>query len=202
MLKMLQSKWVATAVGIVSYLVTTGFMLLPARWMPSMPTAAASVAAQPRLLPSWEFRNPEFEQMLAEIREEKEALRIKAQQLQELEARLAAERQEILAVTQAVYQLRAEMDRAFVRVVEEEAANLKRLAKLYSTMPPDSASRILKELSDDQIVRVMAFMKESEGALLLEALSKEPGAQPKRAAAISERLRTLVRNPNPASPSP
>ena len=53
-------------------------------------------------------------------------------------------------------------------------------------------------MEDDQIVKFMVFMKEGETAPLLESFAKLGPAEAKRAAAISERLRTAIfRNPAP-----
>ena len=78
------------------------------------------------------------------------------------------------------------------RVKEEEAPNLKKLARLYSTMSIEGASAILRELDDAVVVKVMSFMKEDQSAPLLEAMAREGETQAKRAANIAEALRKTV----------
>ena len=122
--------------------------------------------------PSWKFENPELNQLMAELKDEREALRVRAGQLDELQARLGTERQEICVVTQTVYRLRKELDATVSRVADEEAVNLKKLAKIYATMSPVGAARILKEMDDAQIVTILALMKEAESAPILEGFGQ------------------------------
>jgi flagellar motility protein MotE (MotC chaperone) len=131
-------------------------------------------------------------QLVSELKNEREALRVRASQLDELEARLHAERKEIYAVTQAVYQLRADLDTVVTRVSEEEAVNLKKLAKVYTTMSPEGAARILKEMDDDQVVKILALMRGSEPAPILENFGQGTKEDARRAATISNRLRLVL----------
>ena len=140
----------------------------------------------------WERHDPEVDQLLKEIKDEKAALEKRSTELRELEKRLAAERAEINQVTQRVAQLQFEFDQNLVRVKEEEIPNLKKLAKMYTAMSPEGASAIMRELDDLVVVKVMSFMKEDQSAPLLEAMASESEAQAKRAASIAEALRTTT----------
>jgi flagellar motility protein MotE (MotC chaperone) len=153
--------------------------------------------------PSWEFFNPEVERLVKELAQEKKALALREQQLNELATRLEAERAEITTVTQAVHRLQQEFDRGVLRIREEETANLKKLAKVYATMTPEGAVTILRQMEDEQIVKFMVFMKDGETAPLLENFARQGEAEAKRAAAIMERLRTATyRNAPPKTPNP
>ena len=103
MTRILQSSWFAVLIGGVLYLATTVLVLNPAKFAGSQPTESANRSADDD--PSWRFRNPEFNQWVAQIKEEKDSLAAREQHLAELQNRLAAERQEILTVTQTVAQL-------------------------------------------------------------------------------------------------
>jgi hypothetical protein len=59
-------------------------------------------------------------------------------------------------------------------------------------MTPEGAALIMKQMEDDQIVKFMVFMKDGETAPLLESFAKLGDTEAKRAAAISERLRTAI----------
>jgi flagellar motility protein MotE (MotC chaperone) len=201
MTQLLQSKWVAVAAGLMAYGLTTALTLHPARQLAKV---AQSLEAKQGALafkdgPSWTFHNPELEQLMSEVKTEREALRLRSSQLDELQARLDAERQEICTVTQTVSRLRAELDSTMIRVTQEESVNLKKLAKVYATMTPEGASRILKEMDDEQMVKILALMKESETAPILEGLGLGSQSDAKRAATISNRLRLALVEP-PASP--
>jgi flagellar motility protein MotE (MotC chaperone) len=137
--------------------------------------------------------------ILAEIKEEREALQKRASQLDDLQARLNAERQEIGVVTQTVYRLRAELDETVTRVKQEESANLKKLAKVYASMSPEGAGRILRVMDDAQIVKILALMKETETAPIIENLGQGSEANAKRAALISNKLRLTLLDPSTKS---
>ncbi len=204
MMTFLQSKWAALAVGVVGYALTTWLCLQPKKQLARAIDAvrarqAATASAEGG--PSWTFHNPEMVRLLAEIKEERENLRKRATQLDELEARLNAEHQEICVVTQTVNRLRSELDETVTRVTQEESVNLKKLAKVYATMTPEGAGRILKEMDDSQIVKILMLMKESETAPIIENLGQGGQADAKRAAMISNRLRlTLLESKKTPTP--
>jgi flagellar motility protein MotE (MotC chaperone) len=187
---LLKSNWVLALLGTGLYVVVTALAFNPGTLTPHARTAATVNHDAPR--PSWEFSNPEMARLLTELQKEKESLGSRAKQLDELAARLAAERAEINVVTQAVHQMQMDFDRNLLRVVAEEQANLKRLAKTYAIMTPEGAAKIFKEMDDAQLVKIMAFMKEKETAIILEAMAQLGEAEVKRVALISERLRTLL----------
>lgn len=196
MMQFLQSKWMAVAAGVLTYAATTWFCMRPQQ---QIKHAAAILRARQGAQiakipdgPSWTFQNPEMTQLLAEIKNEREALRVRASQLDDLETRLQAERKEIYAVTQAVYQVRADLDKVVTRVSEEEAVNLKKLAKVYTTMSPEGAARILKEMDDDQVVKILTLMRGAEPAPILENLGQGSKEDARRAAMLSNRLRLVL----------
>ena len=194
---LLQSGWFRGITGCVLYLGVTGFLLRPANLLNG--THPATVAARSNeKSPSWEFSNPELDRLTTELKKEKEALGTKEQQLNELAARLEAERAEINIVTQTVHRLQREFDRNVVRIPEQETANLKKLGKTYATMSPEGAATIFKQMEDDQVVKILVFMKEGETAPVLESFARLGEAEAKRAAVISERLRTSI-PPRPAA---
>jgi flagellar motility protein MotE (MotC chaperone) len=199
MMSFLQSKWAALAVGVLGYALTTWLCLQPkkqlARARDTIRSMQATVTGS-EAGPSWTFHNPEMSRILAEIKEEREALQKRAGQLDELQARLNAERQEIGVVTQTVYRLRSELDETVTRVKQEETANLKKLAKVYASMSPEGAGRILRQMDDGQIVKILALMKETESAPIIENLGQGNDVNAKRAALISNKLRMTLLDSN------
>src|SRR6476659_1409971 len=139
MIRILQSPWLAAIIGSLLYLVVVLGLIQPSRFEGVKAVLARNQKGAHDDQPSWAFRNPEFEQSLDEIRREKEALALRAQQLQELQTRIDAERQELTTVTQTVYQLQVEFDRNVVRIKDQEVENLKRQAKVLSGMSPETA---------------------------------------------------------------
>jgi flagellar motility protein MotE (MotC chaperone) len=197
MKKLLTSTWMTMLIGVVIYIGATALF-----WKtPAVTPAAASPSpeSEPHASlngPSWDFINPEADQLLAEIKVEKKSLAKKEQELNELSTRLQAERAELSLVTQSVQHMQTDFDQNVLRIREEETANLKKLAKVYADMSADGAAAIFAELDDSSVVKIMTFMKDSETAAILEALSKKGQPQAKRAANLSERLRlAMYRNP-------
>jgi flagellar motility protein MotE (MotC chaperone) len=204
MIAFFQTKWAALAAGMMAYGLTTWLALQPQQQLARAVTAiqnARAARSAVALGPSWTFQNPELDHLVAELKNERENLRLRASQLDELEARIASERQEICVVTQTVFRLRTELDATITRVSEEEAVNLKKAAKVYIKMTPDGAARILKEMDDERIVKILAVMKDSESAPLLESLAVGNKGEAKRAATISNRLRlTLLESKKTPAP--
>ena len=196
MLQLLQSKWTALVAGALAYGLTTWACLKPLQHLHRAAAAVQDVLASATTGlagPSWTFHNPELSQLVSELQAEREAVAARAKALDALQARLAAERQEIYTATQAVQRLRTEFDSVVTRVSEQEAVNLKKLTRVYASMSPDGASRILKQMTDEQVVKLLALMKEDESAPILENLGQGSVEDAKRAAMISNRLRlTLV----------
>ena len=147
--------------------------------------------------PSWEFNNPEVDQIISELRAEKASLNEKETQLNELAVRLAAEQRELTVATQGVHRLQVEFDRNVTRVREAETVNLKRLAKLYATMSPDGAANVMRHLEDDQLLKILITMKEAETAPILELIARSTPEEAKRVATLTDRLRLVL----PSQPS-
>jgi flagellar motility protein MotE (MotC chaperone) len=180
--------------GAVVYLASTLFFW---RTPPLPPPPKAAEAPVLRGLP-WEFSNPEADQLIAELRDQKKALEARERQMDEWAVRLQAERTELNQATQAVWQLEQDFDKAVVRVNEEETTNLKKLAKVYAGMTPATAATVLGQMDDAVAVKIMLFMKENETAAILETMAKQGAADAKRAAAISEHLRLAITHNGPA----
>ena len=222
LLPLLQSKWLAAALGGVVFLgIASALALRAAKSLAPAPAAheahEPAEPAQPKSgepTASWGFTNPEIEELVRDLREEKGALAKRREQMLELEVRLRAERDELTALKKELKQLQAEfdqsvtrtqaefdksaakvqddLDKTVTRVQDEEVANLKKLAKPYAAMDAVAAAGIMRELSDPVVVKIMLFMKETETAPVLEMLAKGGETAAKRAAQISERLRLSV----------
>lgn len=195
MTKLFTSPWMTVPVGAIIYVAATlAFWKVPPAPAPAGdPAPKASVNG-----PSWQFTNPEADQLIAELRTEKNSLSKREQQLNELEMRVRAEQAELNEATQSVHRLQQDYDQAVLRVQSEETANLKKLAKVYAAMAPESAALILAQMDDNTIAKIMVFMKDSETAAILEGLGKKGDAEAKRAAALSDRLRVAVYRNDPA----
>jgi flagellar motility protein MotE (MotC chaperone) len=194
MTKLLTSSWMTIVLSGVLYLgATVVFWKTPT---PAPVTDATEESNKPAVnAPSWEFINPEADQLLAELKSEKRALAKKEQELNDLSVRLQAERNELNQATNSVHQLQADFDQNVLRIHDEETINLKKLAKVYADMAPESAANIFGEMDDSSVVKIMVFMKDTDTAGILEALAKKGQPDAKRAASLSERLRLAAFRP-------
>jgi flagellar motility protein MotE (MotC chaperone) len=200
MTRILQSSWLTALVGCLLYLAVTVVLITPGRF--AGVRAALEQARNPEPLdePSWKFRNPEFDRWVEEIRHQREALALREQQLQELQTRLDAERQELNYATQVVFQLQTQFDKNVVRIKDEEVPNLKRQAKILSGMSPEGAAGLLHEMAEDEAVRILVTMKADEASPILEAYSKLGKEEAHQAAVLTERMRQAL--PPTPTPSP
>ncbi len=191
-MKALQSNWIVLGLlGMLTYLGTTFALMQGLDLKPPAEEEADPAHIVNTTGPSWEFNNPELDQLVADLRREREHLGEREKQLDELAARLQAEKAEISRATNAVLQLQRDFDQNVTKLKEEEQANLKKLAKLYNTMTPEGAVLVMKELPDDTLVKMFAIMKEAEIAPLLELLSKPTANDAKRVALLTDRYRLL-----------
>ncbi|HOW64044.1 MAG TPA: hypothetical protein P5186_05375 [Candidatus Paceibacterota bacterium] len=201
MARLLKSKWMVIVMGMITYAATTFLIWPPLKELAPRPTPEKRTEDE-RILAAWTLRHPELEQLMAELRRRKDTLEQREQQLNELALRLQNERAEINSITQSVGRLQGEFDRNVVRVKEEEAANLKKLAKLYAAMTPEGASAVIRELPDEQAVKVLMMMKEAESAPILEILAKAGAGEARRVAALSEKIRLSLARTQPKTSNP
>lgn len=200
MIKLLLSPFGTVAVSVLVYAgASVAFWKTPAIPIEALmmdPTAAAKASAHG---PSWNFINPEADQLIAELQEEKKALAKREQELNDYQARLQAEQSELGMVTQSVRQLQTDFDANVVQIAADEIVNLKKLAKVYADMEPSSAAKVLAEMPDDSIIKIMVFMKDPETAAIFESMAKQSEEQARRAAMLSERLRLSTVHNNPSA---
>jgi flagellar motility protein MotE (MotC chaperone) len=189
MSRILQSSWFVALAGCVLYLATTVAVLNPSKFA-GVQFANPDFSAEDD--PSWKFRNPEFNQWVAQIKSEKENLDTREQHLNELQTRLNAELEELSTVTQTVAQLQANFDQNVIRFKAQESDNVKHQAKLISAMSPEGAVAMLNEMPDDEAVKILFTMKTDEASLILDALSKMGEPQAKRAAQLTQRLQQVL----------
>jgi len=190
MSKLLAHSWISAPLGAVLYLAATVLF-----WQkPTLPPRQQLDTAVKAVGPSWNFSNPEADQLISELKIEKKSVEQRELQLDDLATRLQAERTELGQVIASVRQLQSNFDNAVLRVGEEETANLKRLAKVYAAMEPQTAASVLTELDNRAIVKILLYLKDNETAAILEALAKKGTPEARRTAEISEQLRLSSHN--------
>jgi flagellar motility protein MotE (MotC chaperone) len=147
--------------------------------------------------PSWKFRNPDIDQWVAQIKDERDTLAEREQQLKDWEARLAAESKEIAAVTQAVTRTQADFDKRVILFTDQQKDNVKKQLKVVADMTPDGAVAMLNEMPDEEVARMLYAMKPDVSGAILDAMSKLGGPSAKRAATLADRIKDIL--PSPAT---
>ena len=202
MTAILQSGWATMLVGTVLYLGVTAMLLSPQRVLPPSTAETASqpddLKAVPTTLP-WGRYDPELDRLMTELMQEKQALALKKKQLADWEARLQAESAELSGVTQAVQRLQADFDKQVLRVQHEEAANLRKLAKIFAAMSAENAVELFRHFEDEEVVKILSYYKDTDVASLLETMAGMGQAESKRAARLSEMLKVTIK-PDPSTP--
>jgi flagellar motility protein MotE (MotC chaperone) len=191
MIKVLQAPFTAMLLGGLSFLLTM-FALIQKPLAISVQPEPDEQEIESAPTGFWQLHNPEVDQMVRELRQEKEELSKREADLRKLAAQLQAEREAINQVTQRVARMQMEFDQNIVRVKEEEVPSLKKLVKMYASMSPEGVTAIFRELDDLAVVKLMSLMKEEQSGMLLDTMSQESEAQARRAALLAETLRRTL----------
>jgi flagellar motility protein MotE (MotC chaperone) len=186
--RILQSPAAVVILGGLMFFFTMFMMLSTVHFGPVATAAKVPLMAEDD--PSWKFRNPEIDQWVAQIKDERESLATREQQLQEWEARLAAESRELSSVTQAVSKVQADFDQRVLLFKDQEKENLKKQLKVVAGMSPEGAAAMLNEIPDDDVTKLLFAMKPDNSAAILDAMSKL--GQARRAAALAQRLKDVL----------
>ena len=144
----------------------------------------------------WSFKTAAIDELIAELKNERQSLMEEQKDLASLSSQVTAERQEVERVKAEVAKMRQELDARVVEVAENERDNLKKLVQTYMVMPPQGAVLILRELDEDTVVKILSNMKADRVALILGEMARlvdknsdEPPSR--RAARISDKLRLM-----------
>ncbi|MCF7707899.1 MAG: hypothetical protein K9N52_03250 [Verrucomicrobia bacterium] len=188
MIDFIKSPWGAAIIGVITYLSVTLVM-----WPSGKVEKPKEVKNYPMLNgPSWTFENPELTELIVELRKRTKELDDREQKLNELKKRVNSEIGELSVITQKIERLREDFNQNVTLVKKAETSNLKKLADLYAGMTPDAAAKIISELDNGQIAKLLYYMDERKASAVLEGLAKMSATQAKRAALISERMRMTV----------
>lgn len=141
--------------------------------------------------PSWKYYSLEIDTLIEQLRVRHETLSEREKNLEELAQRIEAERAELASVTQSVARIRDDIDRRIIRIQEDEAANVKRLAKTYAGMEPASVAKVVAEMDEKLVVKILSQMKDDQNGAILDALAKTDAQGAKLAASLSDRIRLV-----------
>jgi flagellar motility protein MotE (MotC chaperone) len=188
--RLLQSPVTVVIVAALMFFITM-FAVIGSRPLGQV-TMAAKAPLRAEDDPSWKFHNPDIDQWVSQMKDERDAMAVREQNLKEWEARLTAESREISAVTQAVSRTQAEFDKRILLFTEQQKDNAKKQLKVIADMSPDGAAAMLNEMPDDEAAQLLYSMKADVSGAILDAMSKAGGAPARRAAALTERIKDIL----------
>ena len=194
MSRALQNPLTVVAVACLTFFGTM-FLLLR-----TLPLGQITLASKEPLTaendPSWKFHNPDIDQWVSQIKDERDSLAVREQNLKEWETRLAAESREIAAVTQAVTRTQADFDKRVLLFSDQQKDNVKKQLKVIADMSPDGAVAMLNEMPDDEVAQMLYTLKPDVSGAILDAMSKLGAAPAKRAATLTERIKDILPVPS------
>lgn len=169
---------------------------------PEPPATRTKIKSQSK---DWDFYTAEIDNLLQELQKQRTTYEVKTKDLGAVEMRIAAEKQELLRLRDELLRLRGEIEKMrddlttqTTELLSTEKSNIRNLARSYAIMKPAEAVAILSEMSDANIVKLLATMKADVVAKILGemAKTKDPAAPAdskttlaNRAATISDQLR-------------
>ena len=116
-----------------------------------------------------------FQQKEIELRKKEEQLKEKEERLSKLEKEIELKVKDLLALQKEVQSVRSEKQ-------ETQNTRVKGLAKIYGTMKPKEAAKLMENLDDKLVMGIIATMTPDEAAAILSLM------EVKKAAKISEAL--------------
>lgn len=154
-----------------------------------------AAAAAPKKEKGWDFWTIEIENLSTELREERLRLQKRAEEIEQSEARMAAEEKELAVMRAEIENLRKEIADQVIQIRDDEAKNLRSLSQSYSNLTPRAAVAIIRELDDVTATKILFLMKPDVVGPIFEEMSKTTGADgtplSRRAAILSEKLRLM-----------
>lgn len=146
----------------------------------------------------WDFWTVEVDKLANELEDKMKDLSDREAELVAREARMNAAMEELEQGRAEIDALRKQLDAHIGTMKESEMKNIRALAATYAEMKPRAALPLLRELSDDTIIKILAVWKPDNVRPLLDEISKNAAVDPdmvRRAGLWSERLRLLPRTP-------
>lgn len=195
------SPWIIAIAALMSNLgVTFGLLLMnSASFVPFVPEEESDEIQIEEIIGTpqyFDFFTQNIDQLVKDLEAEKEKLSSREASIAEMEARIRAEKEEMLRMRKEIEQFRNEFTNQIVEIKDEEMKNLKTLSTTYAAISPEAAVAIFNEMDDDFVVKLLSLMPtDAVGPIFqLMANSKDnSGPLSERAARFSEMLRLTVK---------
>jgi len=137
----------------------------------SQPPSSQAGSKSSPLLDSISF----LKQRETELMKKEEQLRQKEEYLQQMEQEVENKLKELITLQKEIQAYRTEKE-------EDQNARIRSLSKIYGSMKPKEAAKLLEKLNDELVVEVISAMTSNDAASVLSSMDV------KKAAKISEFL--------------
>lgn len=144
----------------------------------------------------WDFYTAEIDTLINELKSQKESYDKKFKDLSAVQLRIDTEKKELLRIRTEIDKMRQDLTTQTTEMQTAEKSNLRNLARTYSNMKPSQAVAIVAEMSDENVVKLLALMKPDIVAKILGEMSRTAdgagnatSSMAARAAKLSDQLR-------------
>lgn len=151
----------------------------------------------------WDFWTIEIENLSSELKDDRETMRKRKEELDQREARVIAAEKELAKMRADVDALRKQIADRVIEISADEALNLRKLSQTYANLSPRAVVAIIREMDDTTAVKILGLMKPDVVGPIFEEMTKMGGTDAplaRRAALLSEKIRLMKSNKPNAAP--
>ena len=173
------SNWMPILAAIILGIATSAGVLM---WR--LPSITASVNPSTASTPStiktkitsqskdWDFYTAEIDNLVNELKNERESYQKKKNDFAAVELRIATEKKELTRIREEIEKMRTELTDKTTEMQASEKTNVRNLSRTYSNMKPEQAVAIISEMTDANIVKILSLMKPDIQARILAEMAK------------------------------
>lgn len=180
---LLSSKVTMVILGGLLYIGVTMLCLYNSResFKPAQKTEATAPGITPVLEgASWDYKNPELDALIRELKDRKNKIKEKEEDLAAWELRLEKEMESVSSITNRMELLQRQFEKSSTTLTENEEENIKRLLDLFKTLEPEQIGTILEPMADDKIAKIFRLLKPTEVGPVVELWLSKGGENEKR----------------------
>jgi len=152
----------------------------------------------------WDFYTAEIDTLINELKIQRDSYDKKFKDLSAVQLRIETEKKELIRIRSEIDKMRQDLSTQTTEMQTAEKSNLRSLARTYSNMKPSQAVAIVAEMSDENVVKMLALMKPDVVAKILGEMSRTAdgagnatSSMAARAAKISDQLRLFKQEQPP-----
>lgn len=132
----------------------------------------------------------------SDLKKRAEALDEHEASIRKSESNLKLERTSLEKVNESIASLQKQLDAKLILLDAAQESSIQQLSKLYSSMDPQSAAKVLKTLPESQVVQIVRKMKEANSAKILNIWAGGDEISTQKAARITTMMRAAIQPPS------